>query len=241
MHLWFLYNLVFFYIFAWILSYVNFEEVKNRVRKLHPVALLIILPLLLTPALTLVSTPFPAPDSFFPQLWSFGFFGLFFAAGYFIYQQQEVLDKFKHYILALLIVSLALYGFYFTLLPELLSITPTQDSFAKKLLLAVLEAIIACWMTIVCLTAGKKFLNYRNRFLRFLSDSSYWVYIVHLPIVFAVQYPLMDMDLSLITKYSLSVIITFLISILSYLLIVRWTPIGWLLNGRKGATLKDAT
>jgi glucans biosynthesis protein C len=97
----------------------------------------------------------------------------------------------------------------------------------------LLEAAIGCWMVLFCLLAGKKFLNVRNRFLRLLSDSSYWIYIVHLPIVFAVQYKLMDMDLSLFTKYSLSVGTTLLIAIISYLLLVRWTPIGWLLNGRK--------
>ncbi len=233
MHLWFLYNLIFFCLFTWILSYVNFGWLKNKISQLHPIALLIIFPLLLTPALTQVPAPFPAPESFLPQLWSFGFFGLLFAAGYLIYQQQNLLDKFNNYALILFIGSIASYAFYFSLLPDAFSFMPAQDSFAKKLLLAFLEAIIACWMTIACLVAGKKYLNIRNRFLRFLSDSSYWIYIVHLPIIFAVQYQLMDAEFSLAIKYSLSVGITLAIAIISYLILVRWTPIGWLLNGRK--------
>ena len=216
----------------WILSYVNFSWIKNKISQLHPIALLIIFPLLLTPALTQVPAPFPAPESFLPQLWSFGFFGLLFAAGYFIYQQQDFLDKFKNYALFLLIGSLGVYAYYFSLLPDAFSFMPAQDSFAKKLLLAFLEAIIACWMTIACLVAGKKFLNIRNTLLRFLSDSSYWIYIVHLPIVFAVQYQLMDTEFSLAIKYSLSVGITLAIAILSYLILVRWTPTNWLLNSR---------
>jgi glucans biosynthesis protein C len=233
MHLWFLYNLMLFCLFTWILSYVNFNWIKQKISQLHPIALLIIFPLLLTPALTQVPAPMPAPESFFPQLWSFGFFGLFFAAGYFIFQQENFLDKFKNYSLFLLVGSVGAYVFYFSLLPTAFSFMPAADSFAKKLLLGSLEAIIACWMTLFCLVTGKKFLNFRNRFLRFLSDSSYWIYIVHLPIVFAVQYKLMDMDLSLLAKYSLSVGITLLIATISYLILVRWTPIGWLLNGRK--------
>jgi len=233
MHLWFLYNLMFFCLFTWILGYINFNWIKQKISQLHPIVLLILFPLLLTPALTQVAAPIPAPESFFPQLWSFGFFGLFFAAGYFIYQQENFLDKFKNYSLFLLIGSIGIYVFYFSLLPEAFSFIPAADSFAKKLLLGSLEAIIACWMTLFCVVTGKKCLNFRNRFLRFLSDSSYWIYIVHLPIIFAVQYKLMDSDFSLITKYSLSVTITLAIAIVSYLILVRWTPIGWLLNGRK--------
>jgi glucans biosynthesis protein C len=233
MHLWFLYNLILFCIFTWILSYVNFNWIKQKFSQLHPVALLIIFPLVLTPALTQVPAPMPAPESFFPQLWSFGFFGLFFAAGYFIFQQENFLDKFKNYSLILLIGSLLAYAYYFSLLPDAFGFIPPENSLSKTLALGFLEAIIACWMTLFCLITGKKFLNFRNRFLRFLSDSSYWIYIVHLPIVFAVQYKLMDAELSLGIKYSLSVAITLSIAFASYLILVRWTPIGWLLNGRK--------
>lgn len=235
MHLWFLYNLIFFCLLTWILSYINFDWIKNKLNQLHPIALLIIFPLLLTPALTQVPAPMPAPESFFPQLWSFGFFGLFFAAGYFIYQSENFLEKFKNYSLLLLIGSVIVYVFYFSLLPKVFSFIPAAEPepFSKKLLLALLEAVIGCWMTLFCLVAGKRFLDFRNGFLRFLSDSSYWIYIVHLPVIFAVQYQLMDMDLSLVTKYILSVGMTLLIGTASYLLIVRWTPIGWLLNGRK--------
>lgn len=35
--------------------------------------------------------------------------------------------------------------------------------------------------------------------------------------------------------------ITLLIGALSYLLLVRWTPIGWLLNGRRRAVDKTET
>ena len=74
--------------------------------------------------------------------------------------------------------------------------------------------------------------------MRFFSDSSYWIYIIHLPVLFAVQYQLMDKDWGLLAKYSASVGITLLIGVVSYVLFIRWTPIGWMLNGRKRAVNK---
>jgi hypothetical protein len=43
----------------------------------------------------------------------------------------------------------------------------------------------------------------------------------------------MDKEWGLLAKYSASVGITLLIGIVSYVIFVRWTPIGWMLNGRK--------
>ena len=77
-----------------------------------------------------------------------------------------------------------------------------------------------------------------DRLMRFFSDSSYWIYIIHLPLLFAVQYQLMDQDWSLLAKYTASVGITLAIGAVSYIALVRWTPIGWMLNGRKKTTHK---
>lgn len=234
MHLWFLYYLMLFCLFAWILSYTPVNKLKDSISKIHPLLLIIGFPLVLIPSLLNLPTPYPAPDSFLPQFWAFGFFGLFFSAGYLLFHNQHFLDKCKPYWAPLLILSILAYALYFWRLPNTLSLTPTPQSVTEKLLMASLQAGIACWMTLVCLVLGKIGLNFRNPVLRLLSDSAYWIYLVHLPLLFIVQYRLMDTDLSLISKYGLSAGITLLISLASYFLLVRWTPIGWLLNGHKG-------
>lgn len=236
MHLWFLYYLMLFCVLVWILSYLNFNPLKNLINRLHPLVMVIIVPLVLALALFTLPSPFPAPESFLPQLWAIGFFGVFFAAGYFIFHAEQFLERCKPYWPLLLALSLLAYILYYLRLPDALSLTADTRSFSEKLIMALLQGCIAWWMTLVCLIAGKYALNFRNSFLRFLSESSYWIYIAHLPVLFMVQYLLMDLDLSLVSKYTLSVSATLLVCVASYLMFVRRTPIGWLLNGRKRIT-----
>ncbi|HSC67725.1 MAG TPA: acyltransferase family protein [Cellvibrio sp.] len=239
MHLWFLYNLMFFYILTWVLSYINWSRLYNLFGAIKPVQFVLIFPLLLVPGLLLVASPFPAPEQLLPQLWSFGFFGLFFAAGYWIFRMPHFIDSFQWYGLPLLVASLILYAVYCVFIPKEFTFPPAPLEFPKNIILKLCEAYISVWMTLVCLVAGKRYLNSHNRVMRFFSDSSYWIYIVHLPVLLAVQYQLMDKEWSLLTKYSLSVGITLLFGVVTYVLFVRWTPIGWMLNGRKRAVNTD--
>jgi len=233
MHLWFLYNLVFFCIFTWVLRYVNWQWLRAYFNQITPALFLALFPLFLVPALLSVAAPLPAPDSFLPQLWSFGFFGLFFALGYWVFSTENFIDRFKSYAFMLLIMSAGLYVVFYWLIPKPFSVVPPSLESWKKVVVSLCEAYISVWMSLVCLVYGKSYLNFHNRVMRLLSDSSYWIYIIHLPIIFALQYPMMDKNWSLLTKYSATMTVTLAVGVLSYLLLVRWTPIGWMLNGRK--------
>jgi peptidoglycan/LPS O-acetylase OafA/YrhL len=133
----------------------------------------------------------------------------------------------------LLLMSTVLYVIFYWLIPKHFIIGPSSLVFWKKLVVALCEAYISVWMSLACLVWGKIYLNGHNRFMRFMSDSSYWIYIIHLPLIFALQYPMMDKDWSLLTKYSATMTATLAVGVLSYVLLVRWTPIGWMLNGRR--------
>jgi glucan biosynthesis protein C len=233
MHLWFLYNLMLFCVLTWVLSYINWSGLYNLFSAAKPLQFMLLFPLLLVPGLLLVESPFPAPDKILPQLWAFGFFGLFFTLGYWMFRTQDFIDRFQPYCISLFVVSLMLFAIYYAFTPKELTFPPTPLEFPQNIILKLCEAYISVWMTLVCLIAGKRYLNSHNRIMRFFSDSSYWIYIIHLPLLFAVQYQLMDKEWSLLAKYGASVGITLLISAVSYMLLVRWTPIGWMLNGRK--------
>lgn len=68
---------------------------------------------------------------------------------------------------------------------------------------------------------------------RYLADASYWVYLVHLPIVAATQVALSRASGSCWLKFILTSAIAAALSLASYHLLVRSTPIGTLLNGRR--------
>lgn len=233
MHLWFLYNLMFFCVLTWVFSYINWSRLYKLFSAIKPLPFMLLFPLLMVPGLLLVESPFPAPDKLLPQLWAFGFFGLFFALGYWTFRTHDFIDRFQPHCIAIFIASLILSAVYYTWAPQELTFPPAPLEFPQNIILKLCEAYISVWMTLVCLVAGKRYLNFHNRTMRFFSDSSYWIYIVHLPVLFAVQYQLMDKEWGLLDKYSASVGITLLICVVSYVLFVRWTPIGWLLNGRK--------
>lgn len=71
-----------------------------------------------------------------------------------------------------------------------------------------------------------------NRITRYFSDASYWLYLVHLPIVIWLQIAVAELPWHWGVKWMLVTITTISVSILLYDLFVRPTLIGKLLNGR---------
>ena len=228
-HLWFLYYLLFFYVLVWSAKNFELEKLGKLVRGLSPTWLLGLLPLLLVPALASVSAPNPAPESFIPQFWAFGFYGPFFAFGYLLYGHEAMIERLRPIAPWLLGASLLLYGAFWYLLNRQ---SPRAEDPSASLLIALLEAYISVWMTVICLIAGKSLLNRSNAVLRYLSDASYWTYIVHLPILFAIQYRLLDVELHWGIKFAASVLATFGLCLLSYHALVRTTRVGDVLGVR---------
>ena len=67
--------------------------------------------------------------------------------------------------------------------------------------------------------------------VRYVSDSSYWLYLAHLPLVVALQRWAIDWDVSVHLKFVLIAVGATLVLLASYHIAVRHTPIGAFLNG----------
>ena len=76
-------------------------------------------------------------------------------------------------------------------------------------------------------------LTRENRTIRYLSDSSYWLYLVHLPIVVWLQVAVAEIPLHWSLKLAFISVATIALALLSYDLFVRSTWLGTLLNGRR--------
>lgn len=244
-HLWFLYNLVFFYALAGLLAkFIKFDWMAKVTGS--PITFLLLAPLTLVPALLTQHAPLPAPEQFMPQLWSFGYFGLFFMLGWGIYKHQAFLDKLQPYALLLLITGIVAYAGYYYLLPAPVSM---QEAFAqmgvapqidaKQVLMAVLGAYISLHLSLSLLLIAQRLFNKQNALVRYISEASYWVYIIHLPVLWWIQFLLLDTNLPLIVEFLLSTLGTLAIGFVTHLLLVKWTPLGWLLNGRKKSAPAD--
>jgi surface polysaccharide O-acyltransferase-like enzyme len=66
---------------------------------------------------------------------------------------------------------------------------------------------------------------------RWLSDSAYWMYLAHLPLVLAIQIALVRLPWPPSVKFFLVMAVTTLLLLVSYRWLVRYTWIGTLLNG----------
>ena len=79
----------------------------------------------------------------------------------------------------------------------------------------------------------KRWIGGYQPWLRYLSDSAYWVYIIHLPIVLVVSYGLYDYAWPFYIKMLVNILCTSVLSLLSYHTLVRYTRLGQLLNGKR--------
>ena len=72
-----------------------------------------------------------------------------------------------------------------------------------------------------------------SKYVRYLSDASYWLYLMHLPLIIALQGAVQDWLLPSIVKLSLLFVLTTGMLLLVYEWGVRYTAVGALLNGRR--------
>jgi glucans biosynthesis protein C len=223
MHLWFLYYLMCFCLLIWVTATLEFSCVAQRFANARLRSIVVGAPLLLLPALLSVSAPTPAPESFLPQWWALLYFGGYFFLGFQLHQRHAFISELKAIAPWLLAGAISAYGAFFWLLCQ---DYPQQISAPAYWLLGTLQAYAGFWMTLWCLHAGHSWLNRRNRVFSYLARTSYWVYLVHLPILFAIQYQLLDLTMAWPWKFTFSVLGTCLLAFASYEVLVRRTPLG---------------
>ena len=124
--------------------------------------------------------------------------------------------------------------FWYIMLPlALLVIFPAAIVFKDKLPLNLLFQTLLIWnMVFGMMGMFHALIKKENILIRYLSDSSYWIYIVHLPLVVVLQFLVREWPINGLLKFLLINIATITLLLVSYHLLVRSTWIGWLLNGR---------
>jgi hypothetical protein len=80
--------------------------------------------------------------------------------------------------------------------------------------------------------AEKKFGSY-NAEIRFISDGTYWMYLIHLPIVTFITFFMFKLHIPIEIKFLIAILMTSIICLGTYKYLVRSTLIGILLNGKR--------
>jgi glucan biosynthesis protein C len=248
-HLWFLYLLLVLYVLVLVgRSLVTAMDRRGALRSLVDRALLFALayriaPLLLAAPLAalLYATPWwiqwggiPAPlAGFVPSAPSVLIFGAALLFGWCLHRQQSLLELLRRdhafYLLAAALASLAalkLVGMRMNV--AIIAMPPgVRATYAGVYMLAVW-----CW-SLGTVGAAVSWLSAPNARWRYLSDASYWMYLVHVPIVWGLQAAMIRWSVHWSIKFALILIIAGGLLLASYHYLVRSTFIGKFLNGRK--------
>jgi len=100
--------------------------------------------------------------------------------------------------------------------------------------MAVLLQTLYVWsMTFGLVGLFRQLLSDERYWVRYLSDASYWMYVIHLPLVILAQDWVRNWDIPRIPKFLAICWGVSGLLLLTYRYLVRYTPIGTLLNGRR--------
>lgn len=173
------------------------------------------------------------PDqSLIPHLPVMALYGGFFALGWMLDRQRQLISR-----LARLTPGrgvLAGMGIASILLLGGIERDPGHPHFFVAHLAYVMGYSLTMW-TLVMLTLGffEKWFKEPSPFLRYIADSSYWMYLIHLPLVVWMQVAVAEFSFHWMIKLVSISVVTLVLSLISYDLFVRSTFLGQLLNGRR--------
>jgi peptidoglycan/LPS O-acetylase OafA/YrhL len=231
-HLWFLYYLAMFLVIGLAVSTVPFRGLGPAIdRALERTVGSLALPVLLGVVTAVASKPagvIVTPIRYTPDPWLMSYYGGFFAVGWLLQRRTDLIPR----LAARTWQNLAVAGVAFA-----------GFSMAGS---AGTPALSVGWATVVlrCVFTWAMVFAFTGLFLRlfdrpsgamgYLADASYWTYLIHLPFVVLAQQYALRWQLHAVWKVLLVLGVVLSICLATYQLLVRHTPVGWLLNGRRG-------
>jgi len=230
-HLWFLYYLIILYGMLLLLRAIgqplSFAQPVGRMvgRAIYtkiPVAFV-----LLTAVLVIVRGeggedktvwPINVPDLLYSAL--------FFLYGYGLYNHRDLIDKLRSGKMVSVLLAVATISFF-----AQLALADVEGLAGLVLLFSHSSATVGLSLGLIGLF--ERYLTSHNPRIRWLADSSYWIYIIHMPVVALLTFYLLNHDLNANLKFALACTITGVLGLVTYRYFVRYTPLGTLLNGKR--------
>lgn len=249
-HTWFLYDLLIFYVTAYLLDRLirwadrrvlfvaPLDRLLARTNRLHLLPLVLALPLFLVFLFGhgwIVNAGIPTPNvGLAPNVTSFIGYFTAFGFGWLLRRHIGLLSIWKSFWFAYLGAGAVLTA------TILVIITDTQASgggHLATLLPRTLVAIVyplAIWtLCFGLLGIAQRYLARPQPVIRYLADSSFWVYLLHLPLLVALQLAVSQWPIGWYFKFPLILAVAMALLISSYHLFVRYTWVGAWLNGRR--------
>ncbi|WP_241479998.1 acyltransferase family protein [Kordia jejudonensis] len=238
-HLWFLYYLIYATAFAVVLAFLlkQTPKVTSKIKRIgnwifqKPLVRILVFSAITFILLTLLQTPMIASSTaLVPDTNTFVHYTSFYLVGWILYTSKEHLETLKKYdwlstILAVLLVMSQGVILEYTNL----GLKPNSFSF-----LLISFNSLTVWLFIFGITG--LFIRYGSNYskrMRYISDASYWVYLIHLPLTALFPILLRNIPIGGIPKFLIVTTATGIVCFVTYHFCVRNTFIGKFLNGRK--------
>ena len=235
-HLWFLYYLCFFYLLIPVCRVLadGCKRHEKGLQRLFASPACLVLPALYT-AVTL--WPYHGGQVhegfiyFKPHLPSLVYYGSFFVAGYLLHHHRDLLRILARGVPAWGLLA----GFLFPVAVFASRLDNQAHGTSVALHLGAVLANGLCTWTLICLFIGGalRFFDRESPWIQYVSQSSYWVYLVHLPLVFLAGWWLVQYDFPAIFKFLLVCGFTALAALLSFHYWVQKTWLSDFLHGRR--------
>lgn len=236
-HLWFLYDLLIFYVTAvglapLVARFPLARRADNLVRLIVTRAWGVLIPAAIT-ILTLLPMQGPGLEtsaSLLPLPRVLVAYAVFFAFGWGVYRQREALipvfgRRWRRFAIAAVPSTLG----YIAVLIVQRRMDPQTFHLA-----GVTLAGLALWLLIFAIVGlFVRFLEKPLPLVRYLSDASYWMYLTHLTVISWTAGLLMRSPAPVVVKFSIVLAVTTAVTLATYRWFVRPTALGVLLNGRR--------
>lgn len=178
-------------------------------------------------------------NSFIPDPFRWVHHAWFFVIGTWLYRDRDQLARLVPHASWRLVFAAATFVVRFRLLERDLAV-PVEG--AASVALAVSGALYG-WLSLFGLLGLFQRLFNRSRpAIRYLADSSYWIYLVHFPLLGLVQVDLARLPGPAAWKFAVVLGVTLAIGLASYHVLVRGTWVGrWILGARPAAQPRAQT
>jgi glucan biosynthesis protein C len=247
-HMWFVYYLLMFSCIAWLISITRKPIKQTNQQQNYKIALIKLL-LLLT-ALILIRPIADQIDGghigvashyYTPKPGGLIYFVAWFFAGMWLYSNRFLLTTAHNKVITLIILVSAIGVFYF-LLPDLSGVFgfgatkfDTQYEAIKVSLIKGMNSVL--WVTFFTLTTHQVMKN-SNNILDWLVTLSFPIYIFHMLPCMLFSAILIGMGFSQIQVLLGAVLGAFVVSLILYYVLIKFTPLSWIVLGYKNSWLK---
>jgi len=235
-HLWFLYYLMMVLAALAMISWLGRKAPLGGLDRLIRALVrfrLAIFALAIPTAATLHPMEFltaDTPITFIPQPRILAYYFVFSAAGWMLHRQDRLIEEFGRRLWLPLVVALAAFVPFGLVLERVVSKVPFDPPAARWGAL-YLGALFGWSMVTLFLGAFVKWGSQPRAWVSYLSDASYWCYLVHLPVVVALQILVAELAWPGMLKYAIVMTGTIAACLGTYHPLVRYTFIGAALNG----------